>query len=132
MAQELSAAAGGDVDIVFTPHLVPMSRGILSTLYARLRPGVDEAAIRKAYAAAYDDEPFVDVLPPGGAPTTGSVVGSNVCRLGLFVDAPRGRLVIVSVIDNLVKGAAGQAVQNMNLMFGLSEVTGLQQLAIYP
>ncbi len=116
--------------LTFTPHLLPMIRGILATLYARLSSeGVD---LQQLYEARYADEPFVDVLPPGSLPETRSVRGTNRCQIA--VHQPRGEstVVVLSVIDNLVKGAAGQAVQNMNLMFGLSETSGLDSVALSP
>lgn len=111
--------------IIFSPHLLPVVRGILSTLYVLLRPGTDQATLREAYRI-FDDEPFVRVLPDGRLPELRHVVGNNLCVIGLkVVDAEAGRAIIVSVEDNLIKGASGQAIQNMNLMFGLEETTGL-------
>jgi N-acetyl-gamma-glutamyl-phosphate reductase len=129
IAQGLSAMAGRDVPVVFVPHLTPMIRGIHATLYARLTRQVDLQAL---YEQRFGAEPFVDVLPAGSHPDTRSVRGANVCRIA--VHHPQGgRIVVVlSVIDNLVKGAAGQAVQNMNIMFGLAETAGLEQLALLP
>jgi N-acetyl-gamma-glutamyl-phosphate reductase len=132
MEQELSRAAGAPVSVTFTPHLVPMSRGILATLYAKLLPGAGEADVRDAYASAYAGEPFVEVLPAGEVPGTGSVAGSNLCRIGLTVEARTGRLIVVSVIDNLVKGAAGAAVQCFNLMTDQPETTGLDAPPLAP
>lgn len=127
--QTLSAIAGAPVDLVFVPHLVPMLRGIHATLYAPLMNA--DLDLQALYEARYRDEPFVDVLPPGNHPETRSVRGANVCRIA--VHRPPGPFaVVLSVIDNLVKGAAGQAVQNMNLMFGLDETTGLEQMAVVP
>ncbi|RMD78444.1 MAG: N-acetyl-gamma-glutamyl-phosphate reductase [Gammaproteobacteria bacterium] len=123
IAQTLEGAAGGPVELTFVPHLVPMVRGIHATLYAELRE--PEADLQGLLEARYQGEPFVDVLPPGAHPETRSVRGTNLCRLA--VHRPGGRRVLVlSVIDNLVKGAAGQAVQNMNLLFGLEETLGLE------
>ena len=124
MAQTLEQGAGRPVALTFVPHLVPMVRGIHATCYARLRdPAADLQALLEA---RYRDEPFVDVLPPGSHPETRSVRGTNLCRLAVH-RPPGGRLALVlSVIDNLVKGAAGQAVQNMNLLFGLEETLGLE------
>lgn len=130
--QELTRLCGREVRVTFTPHLVPMSRGILSTVYARLAPGVAADAVRQAYEEAYRDEPFVHLLPPGSWPHTKWVYGSNHCLLSLEVDERTGRLVIASAIDNLVKGASGQAVQNLNLMFGWEETTGLTAAPLYP
>ena len=127
--QALSLAAGREITVSFTPHLVPMNRGILSTIYVTPRPGADLAG---AYAAAYKDEPFVRVLPHAQLPATGHVLGSNYCFIGWKEDPRTGRAVIVSAIDNLVKGASGQAVQAMNLLCGLAETAGLGQLPLFP
>lgn len=127
--QGLARAARHEVGVTFVPHLVPMIRGIHATLYARLIKEVDlQALFEKRYAT----EPFVDVLPPGSQPDTRSVRASNICRIA--VHRPQGGdiVVVLSVIDNLVKGAAGQAVQNMNLMFGLPETLGLTQVPVLP
>ena len=126
--QELSRAAGREVTVSFTPHLLPMNRGILGTIYVK----GDADEIQATLAARYAEEPFVQVLPMGSAPLTQHVTGSNLCRIGVTPDRRKGRAVIVSVIDNLVKGAAGQAVQNMNIMFGLDETQGLQAPALLP
>lgn len=127
--QGLSQLAGHSVGLTFVPHLVPMIRGIHATLYARLTREVDLQAL---FVDAYAGEPFVDVLPAGSHPETRSVRAANTCRLA--VHRPQGGevVVVLSVIDNLVKGAAGQAVQNMNLMFGLDETAGLCQLPVLP
>ncbi len=127
IAQNLRLFAGVEGDLTFVPHLVPMIRGIEATLYARLLDeSLDPVAL---YQARYADEPFIDILP-NGSPDTRSVRGSNQCRIAL---ARQGRTVIVqTVIDNLVKGAAGQAIQNMNLMFGFAETLGLNDLALLP
>jgi N-acetyl-gamma-glutamyl-phosphate reductase len=130
--QELSVAAGKPVAISFTPHLVPMNRGILSTVYVRLSGGADAAALRSALAERYGNEPFVTVLAAGEAPHTRHVRGSNHCRIGVFADRIGGRAILVSVIDNLIKGASGQALQNMNLMLGLPETMGLEQETLFP
>ena len=128
--QTLRQAAGSDVGLTFVPHLVPMIRGIEATLYARLkRTDVDLQAV---FEARYRDEVFVDVMPSGSHPETRSVRGVNQCRIAVHRPLEGKVVVITSVIDNLVKGAAGQAVQNMNLMFGLSESTGLDQVALSP
>lgn len=129
--QELSDCAGMPVPLTFTPHLTPMIRGIHATLYARLRQDVDIHEIQALYQARYQHEPFVDIMPIHAHPETRSVRGSNLCRIALHQPRP-GQLVILSVIDNLVKGAAGQAVQNMNLMFDLAETTGLDILPLMP
>ncbi len=129
IAQGLARAAGRPVNLVFVPHLTPMIRGIHATLYARLTGKVD---LQGLYEKRYANEAFVDVMPAGSHPDTRSVRGANVCRIA--VHQPRGGdiAVVLSVIDNLVKGASGQAVQNMNIMFGLAETTGLEQLALVP
>ena len=127
--QGLAQAAGRAVNLVFTPHLVPMIRGIHATLYARLTAPADlQVLFEKRFAA----EAFVDVLPAGSHPDTRSVRGANICRIA--VHQPRGGdiAVVLSVIDNLVKGASGQAVQNMNIMFGFPETAGLEQIALLP
>ena len=132
MEQELSRAAGTAVTVNFTPHLMPMSRGILSTIYVSLAQGADAAALRGALNRRYGDEPFVRVVPEGEAPATRHVRGSNHCLIGVFADRLEGRAILVSVLDNLVKGASGQAVQNMNLVFDLPETAGLEQEAMFP
>ena len=128
--QGLRRMAGADVGLVFVPHLAPMIRGIHATLYARLKQPIIE--LQALYEQRYSDEPFVDVLPAGAHPNTRSVYGSNVCRLAVHRPQDGDMAVILAVEDNLVKGAAGQAVQNMNLMFGLSETTGLDSIALVP
>jgi N-acetyl-gamma-glutamyl-phosphate reductase len=130
--QNLRLAGADDVTISFTPTLVPMARGILATTTARLRDGVDLAAVRAAYAAAYDAEPFVHVLPEGQWPTTAATLGANTAQLQLAVDERARRLVVVSAIDNLVKGTAGGAIQSMNLALGLPETTGLSTIGVSP
>ena len=123
-------ATGQPVELTFVPHLTPMIRGIHATLYARLRdPDRDLQAL---FEARFRDEPFVDVLPPGSHPETRSVRGGNHCRIAVHRPQDGDTLVVLSVIDNLVKGAAGQAVQNMNLMFGLDERLGLGGIALLP
>jgi N-acetyl-gamma-glutamyl-phosphate reductase len=129
IAQGLARAAGRDVGLTFVPHLTPMIRGIHATLYARLTRTTDLQAL---YEQRYHGEPFVDVLPPGSHPDTRSVRGANACRIALHVPQQGGTAVVLSVIDNLVKGAAGQAVQNLNIMFGLPETTGLEGAALMP
>ena len=132
MEQSLSAAAGGPVTLSFTPLLAPMPRGIVATCTAVAAPGVGVDAVRDALDAAYADEPFVRVLPSGEWPQTGSVSGSNAVQLQCAVDAHAGRVVVVSAIDNLGKGAAGQALQNANLILGLDETTGLTANGVAP
>ena len=130
--QGLSDAANRDIVVNFTPHLMPMNRGILATIYVRLAEGAAPGDLRAALQKAYADEYFVRVLPEGGVPATRHVRGSNHCLIGVFPDRLPGRAILVSVIDNLVKGAAGQAVQNFNLMSGLPETTALQQEPLFP
>ena len=132
MEQELSLAAQAEVRIAFTPHLVPMTRGILCTVYATPLRTVTAADVLDLYRETYRNEPFVRVLPDGMLPQTKAVAGSNYCDLAAVVDARTGRLILFSAIDNLVKGAAGQAVQNMNIMCGLPETRGLEQPPLYP
>ena len=129
IAQGLSAMAGRPVKLIFTPHLTPMIRGIHATLYARVSDARDLHAL---YEARYASEPFVDVLPPGSHPDTRSVRGSNMCRIAIHRPEGSDTALVLSVIDNLVKGASGQAVQNMNIMFGLPETMGLEQIALLP
>jgi len=130
--QELSLLAGEQLVITFTPHLVPMDRGILSTVYAApIRPTSTEKLVR-LYQEFYSREPFVRVLPPGSLPSTAFVRGSNFCDIAPLVDQRSGRVIIVSAIDNLVKGASGQAVQNMNIVCGFPETMGLEGLALFP
>ena len=130
--QGLSEAAGKPILVNFTPHLVPMSRGILSSIYVRLANGTTVDDLRRTLEARYAGEPFVRLLPAGQAPQTRHVRGSNHCLIGLFADRVPGRAILLSAIDNLVKGASGQAVQNMNLMAGLPETTGLEQEPLFP
>ena len=126
--QEMSKAAGQPVMAAFTPHLLPQSRGILATIYLK----GDPAAAQAALAEAYEAEPFVHVLLLGATPQTRHVVGSNLCRIGVVADRRPGRMIVVSVLDNLVKGASGQAVQCANLMLGLPEVMGLEAAPLFP
>jgi N-acetyl-gamma-glutamyl-phosphate reductase len=132
MEQSLSAAAGGPVTLSFTPLLAPMPRGIVATCTARAADGLDDATVRAALTAAYADEPFVSVLPPGQWPQTSSVAGTNAVHLQCAVDAHSGRLTVVSALDNLGKGAAGQALQNANLLLGLDEGLGLTSNGVAP
>jgi N-acetyl-gamma-glutamyl-phosphate reductase len=135
--QGLSRAARGDVGLIFIPHLTPMIRGIHATLYARVSKNAD---FQKLFEDRYRSEPFVDVMPPGSHPDTRSVRAANLCRIAVHrpneKDGNAGTtadtLVVLSVIDNLVKGAAGQAVQNMNIMFGLPEATALTHVPVVP
>lgn len=128
--QGLKRAANSDVGLTFVPHLTPMIRGIHATLYGQLN--ADAADLQSLYETRYADEYFVDVLPAGSHPETRSVKGANHCRIALHVPQGSNTVVILSVIDNLVKGAAGQAVQNMNLLFDLDESMGLQGIALVP
>jgi len=123
-----------DSNLVFSPHLMPMIRGIHSTLYADAIGSADNRAnkVQQTLEQAYKNEPFVDVMPAGSHPETRSVKGSNICRIAVHYLEESNKYVVLSVIDNLVKGAAGQAIQNMNLMFGLEEDTGLQSLGMMP
>lgn len=127
--QGLSFMAGKSVGLTFVPHLTPLIRGIHATLYARI---TQEADFQALFEAAYKDEPFVDVLPPKSHPETRSVRAANTCRIAVHRPQGGDTLVVLSVIDNLVKGAAGQAVQNMNIMFGLDESAGLEQIPVLP
>ena len=130
--QEISKIAGQKITIIFTPHLTPMIRGILSTIYAKLKPDALDTDLGQIYREFYREEPFVRVLPEGFLPKTKDVSGSNFCDISVVKDERTGRAVIVSAIDNLIKGASGQAVQNMNIMFGLTENTGIDSPGLYP
>lgn len=130
--QTLGRALKSPVTVTFTPHLMPMNRGILSTIYASLQPGKTLADARAALESAYSSEPFVHVLAGGKMPATHQVRGTNDCVMNVFADRVPGRIILVSVIDNLVKGASGQAMQNMNIMYGWPENTGLQLTAVFP
>ncbi len=130
ISQGLRRAAKGDVGLTFVPHLTPMIRGIHATLYARVADrGVD---LQKLYEERYANEPFVDVMPAGSHPETRSVRGANVCRIAVHRPQGGDLVVILSVIDNLVKGASGQAIQNLNILFGLDEHLGLSNVALLP
>lgn len=128
--QVLAGVAGTALDLVFVPHLLPMIRGIEATLYAGL--GNDRTDLQALYESTYRDEPFVDVMPAGSTPETRSVRGGNQCRIAVSRAPGSDTVIVQSVIDNLVKGAAGQAVQNMNLMFGLPEAIGLEAVSLLP
>lgn len=132
MEQELAKAAGAPVRLNFTPHLMPMNRGELVTCHVRLAGGAGADDLRAALAERYADEPFVRVLPAGESPATRHVRGSNYAILGIFPDRIPGRAIVIAAIDNLVKGSSGQAIQNMNLMCGLDETTGLLQQPMFP
>lgn len=127
--QTLTQMAGGPVGLTFIPHLTPMIRGIHATLYSQLQQQTDLQALFEQH---YADEPFVDVMPAGAQPETRSVRGANVCRLAVHQPQGQNTVVVLSVIDNLVKGASGQAIQCMNIMFGLSETQGLHTIATLP
>lgn len=129
IAERLTAAAGKPVRLTFVPHLTPLIRGIHATLYARI---TREEDFQSLFEKRYANEPFVDVLPPKSHPETRSVRASNTCRIAIHRPQGGDTLVILSVIDNLVKGAAGQAVQNMNIMFGIDECAGLTQIPVLP
>src|SRR3954452_2576868 len=130
--QSLRAAANSDVSMSFTPVLAPMPRGILATCSARMKPGIDTETLRTALTAAYDDEPFVHVLARDEWPHTAATLGSNSCHLQVVADVDAGRAVVVAAIDNLGKGAAGQAIQNANIALGLPETTGLPVDGVAP
>ena len=129
--QEISLVAGTAVTVNFTPHLIPMARGELCTCYVRLN-GATVDDLRAALEQAYRGEPFVNVTKSGVIPRTQNVRGSNHVQIGVFPDRIDGRAIVIATLDNLVKGSAGQAIQNMNLMFGLPEGTGLEQIALFP
>jgi N-acetyl-gamma-glutamyl-phosphate reductase len=130
--QELSIAASVPVTVSFTPHLLPISRGILSTIYASLTSEGQATDLHRLYEQTYQDEAFVRVLPAGMLPATQHVRGSNCCDIALQADPRTGRVIVMSAIDNIVKGASGQAVQNMNLMNTFPETTGLMGAAFFP
>lgn len=132
MEQELGAAAGRDVWLTFTPHLLPMNRGELVSCYVRLGDGLTAEDLRTTLAKQYDGEPFVHVLPEGESPATRNVRGSNMTVIGVYADRVPGRAVVIAAIDNLVKGSSGQAIQNMNRITGLPETTGLMQQPMFP
>jgi len=130
--QTLQQAAGKSVGLTFVPHLTPMIRGIHATVYADAISANASLDLQKLYAERYKHEPFVDVMPPGSHPETRSTRGSNICRIAVHQPQNAQTIVVLSVIDNLVKGAAGQAVHNMNLMFGYDETLGLNTIPIMP
>lgn len=132
MEQELSKLAKKEIKISFTPHLLPMNRGILSTIYLNLVKKTKEEEIIKLYQNFYKNEPFVRVLKKGSFPETRNVRNSNYCDIGIKIDERTNRIVIISAIDNLVKGASGQAIQNMNIMYGFKETLGLESPGITP
>jgi N-acetyl-gamma-glutamyl-phosphate reductase len=130
--QELTKLAGQDITISFTPHLLPISRGIFSTIYSSLAKECSQEEIDSLYDNYYADEYFVRICKPGILPATQNVRGSNFCDVAAKVDPRTGRIVVLSVIDNLVKGAAGQAIQNMNLIYGFEENLGLEIIPLFP
>jgi N-acetyl-gamma-glutamyl-phosphate reductase len=129
--QEIGVAAGSSVTVNFTPHLIPMARGELCTSYVKLN-GASADDLRAALSQAYRNEPFVHVAKKGVVPQTQNVRGSNYVQIGVFADRIKNRAIVISVLDNLVKGSAGQAIQNMNLMLGFPETMGLEQVALFP
>ena len=130
--EQLSYAAGEDITLIFTPHLIPMNRGILSTCYGRLKDGVTYKDVEAAYNKYYADEKFVRITKRGVWPETRWVKGTNYLDIGFEVDERTNTVIAAGAIDNLVKGAAGQAVQNMNILFGLDEKTGLELVPVFP
>jgi len=126
--QEFSAVAGRPVQVQFTPHLLPANRGILATVYVK----GDAGAVHGALASAYAQEPFVEVLPIGEAPSTRHIRGSNFCHIGVVADRVAGRTIVIAALDNLTKGSSGQALQNANLMLGEEETTGLMMAPLFP
>lgn len=130
--QELSKASGQAIRVGFTPHLVPMSRGELLTCHVKLANNVSVDDVRAGLAARYANEPFVLVLNEGQIPKTQNVRGSNMVHIGVFKDRLQGRAIIIAALDNLVKGSAGQALQNINIAFGFDETLGLEQIALFP
>ena len=129
---DTARAGGRPGHVSFTPHLMPMNRGELITAYVRLADGVTANDLRAGLAGRYADEPFVRVVPAGVSPATRHVRGSNLCLIGVFADRRPGHAIVLSAIDNLVKGSSGEAIQNMNLMCDLPETAGLEQVALFP
>ncbi|MCK9273701.1 MAG: N-acetyl-gamma-glutamyl-phosphate reductase [Syntrophales bacterium] len=130
--QEVGILAGKDVSVLFTPHLIPIDRGILSTIYGTLQKRLTTAEIVNYYHEFYESEPFIRVCEEGVLPNVASVRGSNMCDIGIKVDERTGRVIVISAIDNLIKGAAGQAIQNMNLICGIPENSGLHLMPLFP
>ena len=130
--EHLSAIAGSPVAVTFTPHLIPMNRGILATVYAKPAPGVTAERLHAAYERLYQDEFFIRLMRPGVFPQTRWVKGSNFCDIGVTLDERTNTVIAVGALDNLGKGAAGQAVQNMNVMFGIDEHLGLEDAGVFP
>jgi N-acetyl-gamma-glutamyl-phosphate reductase len=130
--QELSAIAGKDIKVNFTPHLAPFDRGILSTIYSRLKRHMDTKKIIEFYKKTYANEPFIKVCEEGRFPNVKNVCGTNLCEIGLMINKRTNTLITVTAIDNLMKGASGLAVQNMNIMIGFDEKTALETVALFP
>lgn len=130
--EQLSTISGQEMDFLFVPHLIPMNRGILSTIYVPNEYNLTKETVYSLYKTTYESEYFVRILPLGKTPQTKAVSGSNFCDIAVTVDDASGMIVVTSVIDNLIKGAAGQAVQNFNLMMGFNENKGLTQLSVWP
>ena len=130
--QELSALANTDVQVSFSPHLIPMTRGMLSTVYINLKKDMRVEDLVEHFQKFYKEEPFVRILPPGKYANTHFTAASNFCDIGVQVDRRNQRAIVTSAIDNLIKGASGQAIQNMNLMLGISETSGLNFPGIFP
>ena len=130
--RELGILRGNEVRITFTPHVVPLSRGIITTIYANLLPNVNMEDLREAYSSIYSKEPFIRVLSHGEILSTTDVRGSNFCNILLSIDSRTGKLIVISLIDNLVKGQAGNALQNMNIMMQIEETTGLMYPGNFP
>jgi N-acetyl-gamma-glutamyl-phosphate reductase len=130
--RELGLLSNHEMKITFTPHVVPLCRGILTTIYAQLKEGRDLETTEEAYRSFYANDPFVRVFGPEKPQTSTNVRGSNFCNISINLDERTGKLIVVSLVDNLVKGQAGSAVQNMNVMFGLEESAGLLSPGIYP
>ena len=126
--QTLTRVGGEKATVTFVPHLLPVNRGILSTIYARLKPGASLGAVRAAYEKAYADEQFVRLLPEGVGVDIRNIQCSNYCDIQLYADEHTGLLIVTAVIDNMVKGAAGQAIQNMNLLCGIEESAGIDMI----
>jgi len=130
--RELSLLGSEEIKITFTPHVVPLSRGIVTTIYANLRDRVNMESLRDAYHSMYRKEPFIRVFSHGEILSTTDVRGSNFCNISLNIDQRTGKLIVISMIDNLVKGQAGNAVQNMNIMMGIEETAGLMYPGSFP
>ncbi|WP_407270242.1 N-acetyl-gamma-glutamyl-phosphate reductase [Radiobacillus sp. PE A8.2] len=130
--QVLKEESGESLQVTFTTHLVPMTRGIMSTIYLDVNKRVTTSELLELYTAYYADHPFIRIRPEGNFPATKEVHGSNYCDIGIHADQRTGKVTIISVIDNLVKGASGQAIQNMNIMNGWDAMTGIQSIPVYP